>query len=551
MKINKSLLKMIFATIFIYLVIVFLADAALNASQKSHFETASDSYMKLNKVADKNALEIVKNENELIVATLDLEKNKPQSLNDLWNKKIIHADGKVTTTSNLKKRVFYRAYELPDHKYLIVRHFSKRLWNHHLAYFGLLSVIYLLLGIIVNWYIYDKKKTREYELDALINNLRRIGEGKEISSMIMDSENDLEPFIRETKNLQNKFLIQNAHTSVLNSRFNSLINHLPVGVMLIDNQGNVLMSNRAMSIILGKNVSDIKHPFIDDIKTYSLSRMIEHALRKDRNYRRNIKLIGTSNKYVDANVIRINNEGEDQQQIIVILYDLTKNKKIEQMQTDFVSNVSHELKTPITAIDGFVATLQAGAKKNPDDLNNFLNIISNEVKRLNLIVEDILNLSEIEKNEESTETFSINLIVNEIQERLQKIIEDKNISIKTAYIGEKKIQSSKILIEDIINNIFTNAVLYNKQNGSITVKVNHDNNNLLLSIKDTGIGIADDDINRIFERFYRVDKSHNQKIKGTGLGLAIAAEAIDKLNGTIKVNSQLSVGTEFIINIPL
>lgn len=554
MKTKRSLINALLVTILIYIGISWVSDFALYNSQKSHFITASDSFIELNSPTNKKALKVIEDKNDLVINTLDLEKKSPQKLNDLWNKEIIQADKKVTKTSRLTGRTFYRAKELSDHKYLIIRHFSKRLWNHHMAYFGLLSIIYVLLAIIINWYIYNYRTKKKYELEAITDNLKKIGEGKEITPMIVHPNDELDPFIQEVKNVEKMVLDNRQHTQLLSRRFKGLVGHLPVGIMLLNDQGNVIMHNQAMSVILGQNISDEIHPFIDDIKTYSLSRMIEHTLRKNKNYHRTLELVSGSKKYVDASVIRIAHSSEDlEHQVIVILYDLTKGKKIEQMQADFVSNVSHELKTPITAINGFVETLQNGAKDNPEDLTKFLNIIENEGKRLNSIVEDILNLSEIDNNDDFSDVFSLKELIDQISTRLQKPMETKNIRLSVNVLGRDQIKSSKTLIEEILNNLLVNAVLYNKEDGSVDVKINHDEveNNLSIEVTDTGIGISDADTDRIFERFYRVDKAHSQEIAGTGLGLAIVSDAVEELNGSIQVDSQLTVGTKFIINIPL
>ncbi|MGR3741520.1 sensor histidine kinase [Companilactobacillus sp. DQM5] len=552
MKNKKTLFGAIFIAIIIYVCIVKVSDMALDSSQASHFDTASESYIKLNKET-KVVKKILLQENDIKIHTLDINKTYPNKVTDLWNKKIIKPDGKVSRTVNLSSRNFYKAKQINDSTYLILSHHSKRLWNHHLAYFSLLSIIYFLVAVILIRLIYSRQVKRDYEISLITQNLKKIQNGQEISPMVIRSHDFFTPVVKEIQSLNTFANEKRQYEHLLSRRFKGLVGHLPVGVMLLDDKGNVIMHNQAMSVILGQNISEGKHPFIDDIKTYSLSRMIEQTLKKNKNHHKNLELID-NNKFVDANVIRIAHSDEDiERQVIVILYDLTEFKQIEQMQGDFVSNVSHELKTPITAITGFSETLLNGAKNNPDDLDKFLKIINKESIRLNSLVQDILELSQVDEVETFNDEISLDEIVNDITDELSSSISSKNLTVNKKITGPDLVVSSSLLIEQIINNLVTNSVIYNNMNGQVDIKLKHDEikNQLLINISDTGIGISDENIDRIFERFYRVDKSHSQEIEGTGLGLSIVIDAVNKLNGTIKVESQLTVGTKFEVKIPL
>lgn len=552
MKSKKTLLVSIISAVFIYLFLVLISDMALSSSQSSHFDTASDSYIEL-RGQDAKVKKVILKQNDMKAVTYNIKATNNE-YSDLWNRKIINPDGKITHTSGLTGRDYYKAKQIDNDEYMILHHHSNRLWNHHLAYFTLLSIIYGLLAIIFIRFIYNMRRRKDYEIAMLTDNLKKIGRGDDITSMIVHQNDSLTPLIQAVQQLKNVVSDKDQYAHLLSRRFKGLVGHLPVGVMLLDEQGNVLVHNQAMSVILGHNINEDEHAYIDDIKTYSLSRMIEHTLRKNKNHHKSLHLIGNSDRFVDANVVRIAHSDEDmQRQVIVILYDLTEIKQVEQMQMDFVGNVSHELKTPITAINGFSETLLNGAKDNPEDLDKFLKIINKESKRLNSLVQDILELSQVEDSTDFEDKLSLSELVNNIQEDLAATIEKKQLKLDVQIAGTDTVVSSQLMLEQIINNLVTNAVIYNRPEGSVKINLNHDEvkNTLSINVEDTGIGISDEDIDRIFERFYRVDRSRSQEIQGTGLGLAIVADAVNKLNGSIKVDSQLAVGTKFEINIPL
>jgi two-component system phosphate regulon sensor histidine kinase PhoR len=305
---------------------------------------------------------------------------------------------------------------------------------------------------------------------------------------------------------------------------------------------------------LDENISNEIHPFIEDVKTYSLSRMIEHTLKKNKNHHREIQLVGNSQKFVDANVIRLVHSREDyEQQVLVILYDLTQSRQIERMQVDFVNNVSHELKTPVTSIEGFSETLLNGAKDDPKKLEHFLEIIHSESVRLSDLIQDILSLSKVKRDTQKADTINLHDDIDSILDRQSIAIKKHNLTVKQQYFGNPEVTINKEKINLVFRNLIKNAISYNKENGEIDLEVHHDEieNRIKFVIKDTGIGISEEDQGRIFERFYRVDRSRSLETGGTGLGLAIVKETLDTLDGDIRIESNKGLGTTFTVDVPL
>ena len=240
---------------------------------------------------------------------------------------------------------------------------------------------------------------------------------------------------------------------------------------------------------------------------------------------------------------------------LVVINDISNLKHLDNIKRDLVANVSHELKTPITSIKGFIETLQEGGVDNPDQAKRFLEIISKQTDRLIAIIDDLLSLSRLEQNADSNE---INYEETEIKPIIDSAIEDydfksrdKKIKILVQCDGKLKANVNKLLIEQALDNLLDNAIKYSDENKLINVSAYASNGGLIISVKDEGFGIAPEHFSRLFERFYRVDKSRSRDEGGTGLGLAIVKHIVQVHNGTVEVESAPGKGSTFTIRIPV
>ncbi|MCX7745633.1 MAG: cell wall metabolism sensor histidine kinase WalK [Clostridia bacterium] len=238
---------------------------------------------------------------------------------------------------------------------------------------------------------------------------------------------------------------------------------------------------------------------------------------------------------------------------IATIQDITNIKKLEQIRTEFVSNVTHELKTPLTSIRGFIETLKNGAINDKNVADKFMEIIDIEAERLSMLINDILQLSEIESKQKDIHigTYNLKPIIQETIEILQGLAKKKDISLTHDLDDEVKIIANKDRIKQMMINLIDNAIKYNVEGGSVHVKTFKSEGSLSIIVKDTGIGIEEEHLIRIFERFYRVDKGRSRNLGGTGLGLSIVKHIVNLYNGDIKVNSTLGKGSEFIIRFPV
>ena len=238
---------------------------------------------------------------------------------------------------------------------------------------------------------------------------------------------------------------------------------------------------------------------------------------------------------------------------LVVIEDITEIKKLEQIRTDFAANVSHEMKTPLTSIKGFIETLQAGAIDKPELARKFLDIMMVEAERLTRLINDILSITKLESGGDNVEITRINLmdIIRYVSEQLLKPqAESKNVKIIVNNIDSPAyVMGNRDHVQQLVLNLIENGVKYNKEGGTVTVTVIQDNENINMIVADTGIGIKEEHINRLFERFYRVDKGRSREMGGTGLGLAICKHIVNTMNGHIEVNSKYGEGTEFLVTL--
>lgn len=225
-----------------------------------------------------------------------------------------------------------------------------------------------------------------------------------------------------------------------------------------------------------------------------------------------------------------------------------ENKQAENIRSEFVANVSHELKTPLTSISGFIETLQAGAVNDPETRDRFIEIIAIETARLKRLIDDILVLSDIESRmDTSDEIINVSKITDNVMEMLAPIAERRNITVINELEDNIELRGSEDKFRQMMVNLIENAIKYGKENGHVWIRGVETTGEKIITVKDDGIGIEQKDLERIAERFYRVDKSRSTKVGGTGLGLSIVKHTAALFNGELKVRSKPDQGSEFSI----
>jgi two-component system phosphate regulon sensor histidine kinase PhoR len=327
----------------------------------------------------------------------------------------------------------------------------------------------------------------------------------------------------------------------------TLLEHLPVGVVLVNRHRKIKMVNPAASDLLGTNLQINHMLYADANNHFGLLSLIEKTMQEQDNQRDTLVFeTALGKKTLEVSTI-YDTTSTQYFQIIILLYDITEVAQLEQMQADFVSNASHELKTPITAISGFTETLLAGAKDDPATLEQFLKIIDDESKRLIDLIEDVLSISRLNGELGSSDVFEPLDLKDWVQHELdtiQVVADKKNIELRDNVTDGMIIETQVNSLGQIIKNLVGNAIKYGKKDGFVDVSAEKLTDGWRLIVKDDGIGIPTNQQQRVFERFYRGDPSRTRQIaSGTGLGLAIVKELVEKMNGQLFLKSQVGVGT--------
>ena len=313
------------------------------------------------------------------------------------------------------------------------------------------------------------------------------------------------------------------------------------GLVLLDKKGIVISINAAAKKLFGVDETAVGHDFLTLDRSADMSRAIEKALGGKRAEFREEKN-GREYQFV------INRTVSDDRTVgvVIICFDVTETAFAERSRKEFTANVSHELKTPLQSIIGSAELLENGLVK-PEDTKRFIGNIKNEASRLVSLINDIIRLSQLDEDSEpATESVDLYDVATEVIEELSVAAAKKQV--KFTLNGEScVIKGIRRYLYEIVYNLCDNAIRYNKEGGKVTVTLENKDGNIILSVSDTGIGIPAEHQSRIFERFYRVDKSHSKETGGTGLGLSIVKHAVAYHGGRIKLDSQVEKGTTITV----
>jgi len=336
-----------------------------------------------------------------------------------------------------------------------------------------------------------------------------------------------------------------------NAELEAMLSSMTAGVIAIDDSNEILFYN--------KSFLDILNPINKQIKGQSLYNVLRNAVvfdaidqvrENNTSVTKEGTLLSASNRSIRIIATPLGREDKKSFGVLLIIEDVTQIKKLESMRSDFVSNVTHELKTPLTSIRGFIDTLKNGAIKEEAVANKFLDIIDIEAERLYSLIQDILLLSEIEsKRDYETIACDMNQCASGVIELLEPKLTEKVKIVFEPQPYIKPLDCNPDRMKQLLINLLDNAMKYTEE-GTITLICKEEDNKLVINVKDTGIGMEQEHLSRIFERFYRVDKGRSRKQGGTGLGLSIVKHIVELYNGNIRVDSQPGVGTEFEIRLP-
>lgn len=340
------------------------------------------------------------------------------------------------------------------------------------------------------------------------------------------------------------------------NRLEVVLSSMVEGVLAVDADERVLRLNEAAARMLGCVQSEAAGRTIQEVtRNTKLQHFVAETLGSEVLVERDLGLYSGGDLVVRAHGTALLDESGQRMGALVVLNDITRLRQLENVRRDFVANVSHEIKTPLTAIKGFVETLMDGADQDPDDRRRFLEIISRHVERLEALVEDLLNLSRIEGEKGidavGMKSEPLSGILQAAAGLVSERLGEHSDRILVSCDPEIKAPMAPLLLEQAVVNLIENAVKYSGPETRVRVEASRSETHAIVSVTDEGAGIPEEHLPRIFERFYRVDKSRSRKLGGTGLGLAIVKHVVHVHGGRVEVKSTPGEGSTFSIFLPL
>lgn len=440
-------------------------------------------------------------------------------------------------SETLSEITYYYAVKLDDGNILRISRTRQSVWA---AVFSTIPYFILIIGIILIMAIFLARKLTKNIIDPL-NNLNlddplsneHYDELSPLISRIYNQQQEIQSYVREVREKQEEF--------------NSVVNNMREGLIILNANANIMTINQSVGEIF-----DIEPENYIGKKIYTLHRssalqsVIEKAIKGFSG--EEVIEVGKRHFQLFADPVKDENQLKG---IVLLILDVTEKKEAESNRREFTANVSHELKTPLTSIRGYAEIIRDGIVK-PEDIPEFSDRIYKEADRMLEMVNDIMSLSHLDEglSEEKYEETDLFKIVTEVAEKFKPMAAKKNIQILTE--GETSIiWGVPRLIYEIVYNLVDNAIKYNRERGTVRLSVKMDRQFATLRVSDTGIGISKEDQARVFERFYRVDQSHNRDSGGTGLGLSIVKHAAMVHRAKVELSSQINVGTTITVSFPI
>ena len=360
-----------------------------------------------------------------------------------------------------------------------------------------------------------------------------------------DTYEELSPLLNRINQQHREIEMQMRYLKQKTDEFTQITESMKEGLILLDNKGNVLSINEAAQNILETDSGCIGQNFL----SIERSRSINHAIAKAFEDGHSEEYAEYAGREYQIDISRIESDG-DIVGAVLLAFDITEQQNAQRNRREFTANVSHELKTPLQGIIGSAELIENGMVK-PEDMPRFTGHIRKEASRLVTLIEDIIRLSQLDEGRQMpSEQVDLFELADEVKSVLEGACEAKNINMKL--MGEHVcVDGVKRLLYEIIYNLCDNAVKYNNEGGIADIDISSDEKNAYITVRDSGIGIPQDQQERVFERFYRVDKSHSKESGGTGLGLSIVKHAVSYHNGTVSMKSEPGNGTEIRVALPL
>lgn len=521
---------------------------------------ATNSAEELNEVVksftkDQEWLEIVIASNIGVILT----DSSDDSINVTTLKKLTDEEIKLATSSINTDRVYIEDdkiyYITLINEDIIVRTSIMYEKNTELILMSLFYLALLLIVVILLSVYYNKKVSNNVitTFNDICFNLKSINDGKYIEIDTTHKYSEVQDVLSEINEINNNIYVSMLKIKNEHDKLDFVINNMQQGIIIINKYGNILLINDYATNSLNienNNVDNIHYNKV--IKNEVLLERLDKALENKSNYYFDISDENKSKIY-SCNISYLRNVwndlNKDERLYVVVIMDVTSDRENDKIKADFISNASHELKTPITSIRGFSELLLVDSSNYDEKTKKYLNIIYNESIKMKDTIDELLYLSNLEYHRNETEQLEqiyFSDVIDDIIDEYDSLARLNSITINKD-VDDSYIYEQTKLLTHLIKNLVENAIKYNKPNGEVNITVKKEKHKIVLKVEDTGIGIEEKHLDKIFKRFYRVDTSHNSTTGGTGLGLNIAQKICSLLNAKISVSSTLDIGTTFTV----
>jgi two-component system phosphate regulon sensor histidine kinase PhoR len=332
----------------------------------------------------------------------------------------------------------------------------------------------------------------------------------------------------------------------------ALFNSMAEGLLLLDESGRIQMANRAFGDLFGITTEVRARTIMEALRLHELAGAVETLGKEKPAIEYELKLTRPNERWLQVTGAAIFNGTGERHGTILVFHDLTRLKRLENARKEFVANVSHELRTPLSLIKGYVETLLDGAKDNPEVASKFLQTIDRNAERLKLLIEDLLTISELESGRMklNSQAVSLRLVLEKVVADFKGRAEAKRVTLRDK-VPNLRLRADPDRLEQVLGNLIDNAIKYGRPEGSVIIGARPVEAGLIeVSVEDDGPGIPADALERVFERFYRVDKARSREQGGTGLGLSIVKHIVQSHGGRVWAKSEVGHGTTFYFTLP-
>lgn len=492
-------------------------------------------------------------EDELLLNTAgQVSDNSPAEINrviqnnvtELDNDKRILHEGLFYTKEWLVNHEGYIVFVLPTDS---VTGMTANIW----LFISVVLLMVLIVIFIIGYHFMDKyvRPIRSASQVA-----RQLAEGNYNARTYETQYGETGQLTNSINLLARNLYEMNLQREIQNDRLMAVVENMDSGLILINEKGYIQLVNRAfLNTFKGESSSYLGYLYYEALSYEDVHDTVRDVFMFEKNIQKTMVVsLDIERRFFMISGAPIFNHSKEWKGVVLVFHDITDLKRLEEMRKDFVANVSHELKTPITSIKGFAETLLGGAQEDPEVREQFLSIIYKESGRLQLLISDLLELSKLEKEDLqlNIQKVTIRSLIDDVLSLVRHSAEEKEIEINVDVDPDLKLEVDSSRFTQLLLNLVTNAIHYTPEGEHIYINMDEHENDIKLTVRDTGIGIPSEHLPRIFERFYRVDKARSRNSGGTGLGLAIVKHIVEAHNGKIEVESEVNKGTTFSVILP-